>query len=242
MENELLSWLNMSSEAVIGRFDNLSRARMVGKPACVYVSGTRADRVLLVAHADTVFPGSRAKLQNGCYVSAIPGLGIGADDRSGCAIIWKLRALGHSLLITDGEEAGSLGARSLASDCDLMAELNSHQFAIEFDRRGANDLVFYDVGSIPFRQWCQASFPGYREAKGTFTDICVLCRNICGVNISCGYYEPHRPQERLSLKDWRRTLKAAERVLSARGLPRFELTDEATGYGGSSTASAARTS
>jgi hypothetical protein len=35
---------------------------------------------------------------------------LGADDRAGLAILWLLRDLGHSLMVTDLEEHGRMGS------------------------------------------------------------------------------------------------------------------------------------
>ena len=85
----------------------------------VYVPGTRAKRVLLVAHADTVWDRSYGKasettvvFQDGVFSGTNPACGIGADDRAGCAMLWALRDSGHSLLLVDGEEHGKHGAQS----------------------------------------------------------------------------------------------------------------------------------
>ena len=86
----------------------------------IYVPGTRQDRVLLSAHADTVWDAAygnpqKAEVQyaDGVYSSGSEKCGIGADDRAGCALVWALRDSGHSLLILDGEEKGKVGAKYL---------------------------------------------------------------------------------------------------------------------------------
>ena len=81
----------------------------------LYIEGTRPDKVVLVAHADTFFDERYGWPQvahtlderDGAIYSINEGnIGLGADDRAGCAILWLLRNSGHSLLITDGEEDG----------------------------------------------------------------------------------------------------------------------------------------
>jgi hypothetical protein len=136
-------------------------------------------------------------------------------------MLWKLRGLGHSLLVTNSEEIGCLGARALMKEAALAQELNEHAFAIEFDRRGHRDLVFYHVSTREFRRWCLANFPGYRRTQGVFTDIGVLCRRMCGVNVSVGYHDPHTPGETLRYDHWIRTLRLAKELLSKEGIPAF---------------------
>src|SRR5436309_8786954 len=113
----LKQWLEIDVQEVFTRFMPLARgggmARGEGDTRFLYIPGTRPDRVLLLAHADTVWdakPGYPAPVQyaDGVYSSQNPDLGIGGDDRAGCAILWELRALGHSLLLTSGEEKGCI--------------------------------------------------------------------------------------------------------------------------------------
>ncbi len=123
----------------------------------VYVPGARKDRVVLIAHTDTVWdryyddgdgtpaPASREHRP----VMTPDGIvrqggwqqwGLGADDRAGCAILWLLRNSGHSLLLTDGEEIGGISADYLM--CfrpDIADELNAHRYMIQFDRRNSRD-------------------------------------------------------------------------------------------------------
>ena len=54
------------------------------------------------------------------------------------------------------------------------------------------------------------------------TDIAVLARDICGVNLSCGYMKHHTEDEYIVKADWLNTLHIAEKWLSAPELPRFE--------------------
>ncbi len=96
-----------SPKEVLDKFMTLEDARYYeyqDYPSCVYVPDKRKDRVLLVAHADTLF-GLRGKhkviLDGDVYRSSEYDEGIGADDRAGCAILWLLKDSGHSLLVTN---------------------------------------------------------------------------------------------------------------------------------------------
>jgi hypothetical protein len=222
----LMQWFYMKEQEVLNTFAALPNAVKVGSgdEQFVYIPGTREDKVLLVAHADTVGGDSKinVKFQNGRYYSAGKRC-LGADDRAGCAILWNLRDSGHSLLIPNAEESGCKGTRFLMKDDTWSKKINDeHRFAIEFDRMNSSDLVFYDVGSGPFRKWCEENFKGYKTAQGSFTDICYLCDKICGLNISVGYYGQHNNTEILVEKEWHRTLLRAREVLAQKNLPRFE--------------------
>ena len=200
-------------------------------PDAVYVPGKRRDRVLLVAHADTVFgvPGRHNVILDGdVYRSGDKGWGIGADDRAGCAILWLMRESGHSLLVTNDEEIGSLGAANIRDvHKDLFEELNGHQYILEFDRRHASDYKVYNIPvTEDFRRFIERS-TGYTEAdKSSSTDITRLCGKICGANLSVGYYYEHRPDEYLVFVEWMNTLNTARKFLAAEQ-PRFPLRGQA---------------
>lgn len=126
-----------SPDEVLEKFRTLYDARYYeyqDYPSCVYVPGKRKDRVLLVAHADTVF-GLRGKhkviLDGDIYRSGDYDEGIGADDRAGCAILWLLKDSGHSLLVTNGEEIGCVGSHDIRDiHKELFEELNNHQYIL----------------------------------------------------------------------------------------------------------------
>ncbi len=202
----------------------------------LFIPGTRKDRVLMVAHVDTVFMdspkievhyhdgllrGKRARwLDEKSNNPRSGGCGIGADDRAGVAALWLLKELGHSILLTGCEELGCLGSCQLMANDKNAALMQEHQFAIQFDRQGRNDVVFYNVGSPAFEKYVVEQ-PGYNVAEGTFTDICVLCEEICGVNISIGYKNEHRSEELLNLRWWIRTVQTAHKWLKQSDLKRF---------------------
>lgn len=218
-------------------FSNMEGAvcRGVWPARFVYIPGKRRDRVQLVAHADTVWDDRSADPEpnkfmedNGIYRPSglIPLRGLGADDRAGCALLWALKDLGHSLLITDGEERGRLGSRFLMEDPanrDIAEEINrTHGFVVQFDRRNSRDFKCYDVGTDEFRSY-MARKTGYTEPdRSSFTDITTLCRRIPGVNLSIGFYNEHTAQEYLVFEEWMNTLSMAKEWLSG-PLPRFSL-------------------
>lgn len=226
-KHSLMDFFLMKEQEVLDKFASLPNAEKIGSgdQQFVYIPGSRnpEDRVLLVSHADTVWNNEELNIgyRDGKYFSLKKGIGIGADDRAGCCIAWKLRDLGHSILIPNGEETGCQGSRFLMNDDKYSEIINNHRFAIEFDRRGDADLVFYSVGSTAFTEWCEAEFKGYKKASGSWTDIGVLCKKICGLNISVGYYSQHSDDENLIVSEWNRTLSTVRNVLSKKGLPQF---------------------
>lgn len=225
-----------TSDGVFERFAEIPRSIFIGQDQerFLYVRGHRDNKVLLVAHADTVWDrhykrhydgNHELRFDNGIIKSGTKDCGIGADDRSGCAIVWLLQDFGHSILITDGEEGGKTGASWLMSDNkDIAEEINSnHQFVIQFDRRNGADFKCYCVGTDEFRSYV-AMKTGYVEPDRTqSTDICVLCEKITGVNLSIGFYNEHTNEEYLVIAQWQHTLNLARKWLSEPDLPRFSL-------------------
>lgn len=182
----------------------------------VYVPGTREDRVVLVAHIDTVWDRAYKRafseerdvlFADGVFSSANPDCGIGADDRAGCAMLWEMRESGHSLLITDGEEHGKFGARYLKkSHKKLFRELNRHCFMIELDWMGTDSCLYNQVDNTnKFKRYIEGGLGCVDSKKKGGTDLQHLCRRICGVNIGIGYCDYHKNSEKLILADWENT-------------------------------------
>ncbi|MEI7635414.1 MAG: hypothetical protein WCK47_14175 [bacterium] len=198
----------------------------------LYVKGNRDNRVLLVAHADTYWDehyGSQEAfsqevvLENGCFRNLNGGLG--ANDRAGCAMIWLLKQLGHSILITNGEEQRRLGSCWLMNhNPDIADEINlTHQFAVQLDRRKATDFKCYTVGTDPFRSYVRQNTNYSEPDRASSTDIVTLCRDIAGVNLSIGYHIEHDENEYLVLEEWQHTLDVCRAWLSDPALPKFPL-------------------
>jgi putative aminopeptidase FrvX len=187
----------------------------------LYIEGSKENKVVLVAHADTVWDGEYYYDQtvierDGFFVGKNQlNTGIGADDRAGCAILWELRNSGHSLLITDGEERGCIGTKWLMNENpDIAERINQHLFMIEFDRRNATDYKTYNVGSQEFHEFIEEETGYTRPNKLSSTDITHLCKKICGVNLSVGYYDEHHSYERINIAEWQNTLAIARKLLS----------------------------
>ena len=180
--------------------------------------GSRKEKVLLVAHADTVWT------DDSIFWVVFKENGIGADDRAGCAILWLLKDTGHSLLLTDDEENYSLGAKLLKNDAEYFDRINrEHNFMIEFDHGKCREFKCYDIGRIEFREYIKEMMPGFTEPdKCNSTDIRLLCRDICGVNLSAGYYKEHTPLEYMDENAWKITLDLTRKWLSYEHFPRYK--------------------
>jgi len=235
----LLEFLQISltsADEVFAKFMELPGAVMRGSglERFLFRQGTREDRVLLVAHADTCWDehygeGDRTPkiiVQDSGIIKNQNG-GLGADDRAGCAMAWLLKDMGHSVLITNGQEHGLKGSNWLMNENrDIAEEINkSHQFALQLDRRNGTDYKCYTVGTDAFRKYIE-HVTGYSEPDRRYdNDIVILCRDICGVNLSVGYHREHTNQEYLVLDEWQRSLDLCRGWLSRFELPRFCLHD-----------------
>lgn len=182
----------------------------------VYVPGTRKDRVLLIAHCDTVWDRNYRRIngqqvlceENGVLHGTLADFGIGADDRAGCALLWLLRQSGHSLLILDGEEHGHFGANYLRREHrKLLRELNAHRYLLQLDLWGGNSCMYHGIPNS--RRFCEMveSWGFCEEKKNNGTDISYLATAACGANLSVGYHRFHRANEFLVLAEWESMLK-----------------------------------
>lgn len=228
----LQKFLNMpleSGDEVFSLFAKLPNA-IIGKgenalERFVYIPGNRKDRVVLVAHLDTVWDKSyqdtystekKIIFKDGVFKSDNKECGIGADDRAGCAILWALKDCGHSILVVDGEEHGKQGANLIKAQYPkLYKELNRHRFMIEFDWAGTNGCLYNQVNNTKqFKKYIEGKL-GFVDSKSKGgTDLGVLCRNICGVNLGIGYHSHHSANEALVLEEWENTLEKVSDFLT----------------------------
>lgn len=199
----------------------------------LFIPGTRKDRVLLVAHYDTVWWTNKSAksplgerlidvAQSGYMLySADPTVGIGADNRLGCSLLWSLRRLGHSILLVPDEEIGCRGSGSVASQYPEV--LKDHQFMMQFDRRGSSDLVYYRYENSAFNTFLMTNFPGYSKAFGSCTDIVKLvpAAGVHGVNVSIGFNSEHQSKEWVDMLDYIRTGTYTKTLLKQENLPSF---------------------
>lgn len=219
------------------------------KKRFVYIEGTRKDKVLMVAHADTIFDYQHIginvdKTHNPIFDGEVIKSGsrshsIGADDRCGVTMCYLLKDSGHSILIVDGEEPGAkgtlIGSSWLANENkDILEKINKdHCFMVQFDRRNYGEYKTYDIGSEPFDQFIESSLGLYKPDNHYYTDICVLSNNLCGVNVSVGYYNEHTGSEYVDIKEWYDSFKKYEGWLLGTSFMRYETTprEDPTDFG-----------
>ncbi len=254
-EKVLREFLEMpleSTDAVFKKFIDLNMPGTIHEKGngdfqeFLYVPGTRTDRVVLVAHADTYWDsrgsgncGLGHQLLNKLSIDLDQaghtvyrneqgrqsGCGLGADDRAGCAMLYLLVNTGHSILVTDGEEQGTRGSRWLKQDhIKLFDEINEkHQFVVQLDRHGRENFVHYGKATEAFENYVKDEMK-YDPERGTSSDITILCDKVCGVNLCIGYYNEHSSAEYLDQEEWAKTLHRCRAWLEEKRtpLPRFE--------------------
>lgn len=167
--------------------------------------------VLLVAHLDIV----HKTLPELILTDAPQGLmwsptGIGGDDRCGVvAILDIIKKYRPYILFTTDEEIGALGAEKFAKDIKSLPV----KFAIEIDRRGNNQAVFYECANQTFQDYILSY--GFDLQYGTFTDICEISPefDIASVNFSAGYFKEHTKEEYISLAALQNTIDKICKIL-----------------------------
>ena len=169
--------------------------------------------VLLVAHLDTVHK-KLPDIINYDYTKdaySSPN-GIGGDDRCGVYMIFEvIKRFKCSVLFCEDEEIGGIGAKKFIQT-DLAKELEFN-YAIEFDRRGSNDAVFYDCDNTDFEDFITKDF--YETNWGSFSDISTLAPFLkcAAVNLSCGYYGAHTADEYVVLHEMEESIEQACKIL-----------------------------
>jgi len=145
-----------------------------------YVFSDRGERVLGVAHLDTVLPCTHfARDGDRVYCPAL-------DDRLGVYLLSDLLPLlgvKFDLLLTDGEERGCSTAR-------WFVPPRRYNWMFSFDRADT-DVVMYQYDSPANRRLLQRA--GFRVGNGSYSDIADLWFLGCaGFNVGCGYHCQHR--------------------------------------------------
>jgi hypothetical protein len=235
-------FMKMSEQAIVDSFLTLPGATAIKTNVGVAVwvrspKWRKNGSVLFVAHYDTVWgtkpvqPRIVGSKTAPFIESGLVDVGIGADDRAGILGLWMLASTayenGHDLLIVPAEEVGCQGSGWIALNRPRVLLLRNgsprYAFAIQFDRRGAKDLVRYDCDNAQFDAYCRGKFPGYKLAGGSFSDIAELCPEggFAGVNVSIGFDNEHTAFETLDVLDFIRTISNARRIARAGAVPAF---------------------
>ncbi|MCM1324776.1 MAG: hypothetical protein NC218_11710 [Acetobacter sp.] len=170
--------------------------------------------VALVAHMDTVHATPPVEIFHDAEQGVIwSPEGIGADDRAGVYAIITLLTDGYrpTVIFTTREEVGGLGAEAFI---EMFPQPKVPvNFLVELDRRGKEDMVFYDCDNPDFTEFIGKY--GFVEDWGSFSDISVIAPDweIAAVNLSIGYEDEHTKYERLYYRAMLETIAKVRRIL-----------------------------
>jgi len=189
------------------------KATVHGKHSWLFLPDKPQNKVVLVAHIDTVHDDEHARevVINETARTLWSPQGLGADDRAG---VWAVLTLFNSvpeplrpiILLTDLEECGGHGAQEAANMYN--DQLSMATFLVELDRKGDRECVFYNTEPPEFVDYIETF--GFSRNKGKFSDISIISPavNRCGVNLSIGYHHAHTRNEYLDLTHMGNTISA----------------------------------
>lgn len=144
--------------------------------------------------------------------------GIGADDKNGIYValmLLKKHDVAKCAFFV-GEEIGCVG--SSAANMKFFEDV---RFVLECDRKGYMDFVDEIGGTeLSSEEWRTAigleQF-GYKAHYGGLTDVATLKENglgVCCANMSCGYYNPHTPEEVTILSELQNCYELCDHIWS----------------------------
>ena len=163
--------------------------------------------------------------------------GVGGDDKAGLYIALQvLRSVPFcKVALFVDEEVGCEGSGAAALDW-----FNDCAYLIQNDRRGYADVVKSIMGTTmasdefveavdPLvkkycRKWCD---------NGGLTDVYTLATrglDLSMLNLSCGYYLPHQPDEYIDLAELEATLRFNIEIVRKLGGTRYEHKANRSGY------------
>jgi hypothetical protein len=167
--------------------------------------------ILLVAHYDIVHKEIPKIIVNDKRQRILwSPTGIGGDDRCGVYAILKIcEKLKPYVLFTTDEEIGGVGVRKFVKEIDEIPV----NFIIEIDRKGNEEVVFYQCGNKEFQNYI-ISF-GFEKNYGSYSDVSTLSTHydIAGCNVSAGYYNQHTTTEHIYMEHLENTMEKVMNIL-----------------------------
>lgn len=167
--------------------------------------------VLLVAHCDIVHKQIPTTIVYDKEKQILwSPTGIGGDDRCGVYGVLKIcEKFKPYVLFTTDEEIGGVGVKKFVKDFDEIPV----NFIIELDRRGYNQVVFYECGNKEFQNYI-LSF-GLDKYIGSYSDVSTLSTeyDIAGCNISAGYYNEHTNVEYIVMDELQHSIDIVKEIL-----------------------------
>ncbi len=184
--------------------------------------------VLLCAHMDTVqMIGDEELIDDGVpliydgeTLRADDDVQVGFDDKVGLAIILALANctdLPFRALFTVGEETSQRGARAVDESW-----FDDSLFALVLDRRGGTDVIT-SIAGLPIappefveRFMALPLAADRTERNGLASDALVLSEYMPTLNLSVGYYGPHRAGDYCVLSEALATARLVEQAIETR--------------------------
>ena len=200
------------------RLDNLGVAHFTDRAGNIYATKGKAKSYpCIISHTDEVHRfhenGYRVMQSKSKGSKIIFGFnylkrshyGIGADDKNGIWICLKSLEDFNVMkcVFFVSEEVGCQGSSQAK-----MKFFNDCRYVLQCDRKGNGDIVTrYCGNALCSEEFLQDANPekfGYAPSEGLITDVITLKNKgvkISCVNLSCGYYLPHTPNEFTCVED-----------------------------------------
>lgn len=170
--------------------------------------------VLLVAHLDTVHKNLPTKIIDKDGILSSPN-GIGGDDRCGIYMILQIvKQINCSVLFCEDEEIGCVGANKFIATELAESLKGKFNYIMEFDRKNANDAVFYECDNKDFEDFITKDY--FKTALGIYSDISDIAPFLgaAAVNLSCGYYKAHTTDEYVVWDEMQKSIGKAIKILN----------------------------
>lgn len=191
----------------------------------IYYFGGNCDGLILSAHLDQVRTNGKAVhfyQDDDGFITAYnkdwERTSLGADDKNGVWLILKTLEAGYNVnfIISEGEEAGCVGIKSLEYQGVLENRITADNFCIVLDRRGEGDVLtggscctFCNTLADNIINFLRD--PLMVKTTGSLSDTCTLCEYCESVNMSVAYYKPHTAEE---YTDFNRLEEIKEHVIA----------------------------
>lgn len=214
-KKDLHKWISTQMEEYYGK----DKAHIT--PEYIFFEGEVP--ILLCAHLDVVHKNQPVDFMYNSITKILTSpTGIGGDDRCGVyAILAILKTTGKKpyLFFSTDEETGSRSTEKAATD--LVSFKENINFAVQIDRRGMDDSVYYTCGNKEFKTWINAF--GFKEQTGSRTDICVFINkwDIAAVNLSSGYYNEHKADEFINITYLARTIDKVCNIVNSDSIKKY---------------------
>ena len=194
---------------------------------------THFVNVMLCAHMDTVHKQQPRKFIYSSVTGRVSSpQGIGGDDRCGIYMILDIiKTHQPYVLFTEDEEIGCVGADKFCKTQFAEAMKGKLDYIIELDRRGYNDVVFYDCDNPEFTTFMTEDNLFVKQ-WGSCSDISYIAPELetAACNCSCGYFDEHKLIESVDLDQMNTNIINIKKILDKPVEKRFEYIEKVYSY------------